>query len=59
LSGPVCHADSDEPSHVIKAMKPDSSALRQMIRFSPNVDNSQEEITKGSNCGSALYSHLG
>jgi len=40
-------------------MKPDSSALRQMIRFSPNVDNSQEEITKGSNCGSALYSHLG
>ncbi len=33
-SGSACLADSDEPSHVIKAMKPATSASRQMIRFS-------------------------
>ena len=43
-SGTACLADSEEPSHVIKAMKPESAASRQMIRFSLDVDNSQEEI---------------
>ncbi|HEV8711871.1 MAG TPA: aminotransferase class V-fold PLP-dependent enzyme [Candidatus Binatia bacterium] len=43
-SGSACLADSDEPSHVIKAMKPDSTASRQMIRFSLDADNSQEDI---------------
>ncbi len=33
-SGSACLADSDEPSHVVKAMKPTSAASRQMIRFS-------------------------
>lgn len=33
-SGSACLADSDEPSHVVKAMKPESAASRQMIRFS-------------------------
>jgi cysteine desulfurase len=33
-SGSACLADSDEPSHVVRAMKPDSAASRQMIRFS-------------------------
>jgi cysteine desulfurase len=33
-SGSACLADSDEPSHVIKTMKPESAASRQMIRFS-------------------------
>jgi cysteine desulfurase len=33
-SGSACLADSDEPSHVLKAMKPESAASRQMIRFS-------------------------
>ncbi len=33
-SGSACLADSDEPSHVVKAMKPGSGASRQMIRFS-------------------------
>jgi len=33
-SGSACLADSDEPSHVIKAMKPGSPASREMIRFS-------------------------
>jgi cysteine desulfurase len=43
-SGSACLADSDEPSHVIKAMNPDSTASRQMIRFSLDVSNSQKEI---------------
>ena len=43
-SGSACLADSDEPLHVIKAMKPDSTASQQMIRFSLDVDDSQEEI---------------
>ncbi|MBI3245430.1 MAG: aminotransferase class V-fold PLP-dependent enzyme [Deltaproteobacteria bacterium] len=43
-SGSACLADSDEPSHVIKAMKPDSTASQQMIRFSLDVSNSQQEI---------------
>lgn len=33
-SGSACLADSDEPSHVIRAMRPDTAASRQMIRFS-------------------------
>ena len=36
-SGSACLADSDEPSHVIKAMKPESAASRQMIRFSLDI----------------------
>ncbi len=30
----ACLADSDEPSHVVRAMKPESAASRQMVRFS-------------------------
>ena len=33
-SGSACLADSEEPSHVVKAMKPESAASRQMIRLS-------------------------
>jgi cysteine desulfurase len=33
-SGSACLADSDEPSHVVRAMKPDSVATRHAIRFS-------------------------
>ena len=38
-SGSACLADSDEPSHVIKAMKPNSAASRHMIRFSLDAEN--------------------
>ena len=38
-SGSACLADSDEPSHVIKAMKPNSAASRHMIRFSLDTEN--------------------
>jgi len=43
-SGSACLADSDEPSHVVKAMKPDSTASRQMIRFSLDAANTATEI---------------
>jgi cysteine desulfurase len=44
-SGSACLADSDEPSHVIKAMKPESAASRQMIRFSLGAGTRREDIT--------------
>jgi cysteine desulfurase len=43
-SGSACLADSDEPSHVVKAMKPDSTASRQMIRFSLGLENTAAEV---------------
>jgi cysteine desulfurase len=45
-TGSACLADSDEPSHVIRAMKPESAASRQMIRFSLGLENRQEGLTK-------------
>lgn len=43
-AGSACLADSDEPSHVIKAMKPDSAASRQMIRFSFATSNTADDV---------------
>lgn len=43
-SGSACLADSDEPSHVIKAMKPDTAASRQSIRLSLDISTSSKEI---------------
>jgi cysteine desulfurase len=43
-SGSACLADSVEPSHVVNAMKPDTAASRQMIRFSLDAANTQAEI---------------
>jgi cysteine desulfurase len=58
-SGSACLADSDEPSHVIKAMKPDSTASRQMIRFSLDPSNNQKEIEQAvaavQSCVRALH----
>jgi cysteine desulfurase len=45
-SGSACLADSDEPSHVIRAMKPDSSASREMVRFSLGLQNTMEEVVQ-------------
>jgi cysteine desulfurase len=45
-SGSACLADSDEPSHVVRAMKPDTAASRQMIRFSLGPENTLHEIQK-------------
>ncbi len=43
-SGSACLADSDEPSHVVKAMKPHTGASRQMIRFSLGPENTLAEV---------------
>jgi cysteine desulfurase len=43
-SGSACLADSDEPSHVVRAMKPDTGASRQMIRFSLGPENTMHEV---------------
>lgn len=43
-SGSACLADSDEPSHVVNAMKPNTSASRQMIRLSLGPHNSINDI---------------
>jgi len=43
-SGSACLADSDEPSHVVKAMKPESAASRQMIRCSLGLENSVKDV---------------
>ncbi len=48
-SGSACLADSDEPSHVVKAMKPDSAASRQMIRFSLGLENTAAEAKAALN----------
>jgi cysteine desulfurase len=45
-SGSACLADSDEPSHVIKAMKPSSISARQMIRFSLDDGLTNKDIIK-------------
>ncbi len=42
-SGSACLADSDEPSHVVKAMKPETDE-RQTVRFSLGMSNTLEEI---------------
>ena len=54
-SGSACLADSDEPSHVIKAMKPESAASRQMIRFSLDAANTADEIKKVAGGCAASY----
>ena len=44
-SGSACLAESDEPSHVVKAMKPESAASRQMIRFSLDKSLKSDDLT--------------
>jgi cysteine desulfurase len=42
--GAACLGNSDGPSHVIKAMKPDGLASRQSMRFSLGVELRKDEI---------------
>ncbi|MBC7367895.1 MAG: aminotransferase class V-fold PLP-dependent enzyme [Undibacterium sp.] len=44
-AGSACLADSDEPSHVVRAMKPDGTASRQMVRFSLGRENTAADVT--------------
>jgi cysteine desulfurase len=43
-SGSACLADSDKPSHVVKAMKPESTASRQMIQISLGVGMQKADV---------------
>lgn len=43
-SGSACLADSDEPSHVVHAMKPQTNASREVVRFSLGLSNKVDEI---------------
>ena len=43
-AGSACLADSDEPSHVVRAMKPQSAAARQMVRFSLGLETTEAEV---------------
>ncbi len=43
-SGSACLADSDEPSHVVRAMKPDTGASRQMIRLSLGLETTAPDV---------------
>lgn len=43
-SGSACLADSEGPSHVIRAMMPNAIIPRQMIRFSLSIENSGQQI---------------
>ncbi len=43
-SGSACFAGSDEPSHVIKAMKPSCTASREMIRFSLGTETTKADV---------------
>lgn len=43
-AGSACLADSDEPSHVIRAMKPQGTAARQMVRFSLGPETTKAEV---------------
>jgi len=47
-SGSACLADSDEPSHVVRAMKPDSDASRQTVRFSLDLSTTEQEVLRAS-----------
>lgn len=43
-SGSACLTDSEEPSHVIKAMKPYAAHSRQMVRFSLDRSTTAKEV---------------
>ncbi|HLE64054.1 MAG TPA: aminotransferase class V-fold PLP-dependent enzyme [Pyrinomonadaceae bacterium] len=43
-SGSACLADSDEPSYVIKAMKPEGNQSRSVIRFSLGMETTGAEV---------------
>lgn len=42
--GSACLGNSDGPSHVIKAMKPDGLASRQSLRFSFGIESVEKEV---------------
>ncbi len=57
-AGSACLAASDEPSHVVRAMKPESAASRQMVRFSLGKETTRAEIDDAVAAVSATLSRL-
>lgn len=57
-SGSACLADSDEPSHVVNAMKPGSKGNRQMIRFSLCASTNAKEIKTATNLVARIVAQL-
>ena len=45
-AGSACLAASDEPSHVVRAMKPETTASRQMVRFSRGRGTTAADIAQ-------------
>jgi cysteine desulfurase len=45
-SGSACFADSTEPSHVIRAMKPEAGEARQSVRLSLDVGFRSDDVTR-------------
>jgi cysteine desulfurase len=43
-SGSACLADAEEPSHVIKAMYPQTTQARETVRFSTGLSNTEDEL---------------
>lgn len=43
-SGSACLADSEGPSHVVKAMKPHLTTSREMVRLSLGMENTLQEV---------------
>lgn len=54
----ACLAASDEPSHVVRAMKPERAASRQMVRFSLGKETSMAKIAAAVAAVSATFSRL-
>lgn len=42
--GSACLADSDEPSHVVRSLKPQIAVARQMVRFSLGTETTAAEV---------------
>lgn len=42
--GSACLGNSDDPSHVIKAMKPDGVNARESLRFSLGINSREDEV---------------
>ncbi|MGH9432468.1 MAG: cysteine desulfurase family protein [Terriglobia bacterium] len=57
-SGSACLADSDEPSHVIKAMKPEANQSRSMIRFSLGLETTCGQLATACGCARSLAETL-
>lgn len=57
-AGSACLADSDEPSHVVRAMKPESAASRQMVRFSLGRETTGAEIESAVDAVTTVIARL-